>query len=285
MKRIKNILVALDLSVMDEKVIKYTSFIAAKLKVENVYFVHNIKKYEISDLFEEHLKDINLDEVIGEELNEKVKVNFKASVNWEVLISEDPYSETLIKYIAEKYQVDLAIVGNKKNERGTGVVSGKLLRLLRCDVLAVPASANEKIDVIWAAIDLSQESRKIFTRTREIQEDNGSILKAVHVYSVPVQFSPYISPEAMEPKVEKHVNEKINKFLNKLEYPHSVEPIIFLGRESGAARKIQTKMLSGGIDLLMVSDKGGNNFSPFAVGTVTEELFNADLDVPLWVVK
>jgi len=37
--------------------------------------------------------------------------------------------------------------------------------------------------------------------------------------------------------------------------------------------------------MLVVSDKGGNTFSPFAVGTVTEELFNANLDVPLWVVK
>jgi hypothetical protein len=34
-----------------------------------VYFVH-IKKYEISELFEE-LKDINLDEIIGDELNER----------------------------------------------------------------------------------------------------------------------------------------------------------------------------------------------------------------------
>lgn len=285
MKKIRNILVALDLSPMDGKLIKYTSFLADKLKAENVYFVHNIKKYEISDLFEEHLKDINLDEVIGDELNEKVKSHFKAPVNWEVLISEDPYSESLIKYIAEKYQVDLAIVGNKKHERGTGVVSGKLLRLLRCDLLTVPGSAQEKLDVIWAGTDFSHESRKVFNRTKEIQEDNGSTLKAVHVYSVPVQFSPYVSPEAMEPKVEKHVSEKFNKFLKKLNYPHSVEPLIFLGRESGAAQKILSKVRPGEVDLLMIADKGGNNFSPFAVGTMTEEMFNANLDVPVWVVK
>lgn len=284
MRKIKNILVALDLSAMDEKLIKYVDFLAARLKAENVYFVHNIKKYEISPLFEEHLKNVNLDEVIGDELNEKVKTNFKAPVNWEVLISEDPYSESLIKYIAEKYQVDLAIVGNKKHERGTGVVSGKLLKLLRCDVLSVPAAAKERMDVIWAGTDFSHESRKIFNRTKELQEGNGSELKVVHVYSVPVQFSPYVSPEAMEPKVEKHVNEKFQKFLQKMNYPHPLEPVVFLGRESGAAQKIIAK-LQPEVDLLVVSDKGGNNFSPFAVGTVTEELFNANVDVPVWVVK
>jgi hypothetical protein len=36
-----------------------------------VYFVHNIKKIRDSELFEEQLKDINLDEIIGDELNER----------------------------------------------------------------------------------------------------------------------------------------------------------------------------------------------------------------------
>lgn len=285
MKKIKNILVALDLSAVDDKLIKYASFISERLKAENVYFVHNIKKYEISALFEEHLKDVNLDEVIGDELNEKVKTHFSASANWEVLISEDPYSESLLKYIVEKYGIDLAIVGNKKHAKGTGVVSGKLLRLLRCDILAVPAVAKEKIDVIWAGTDFSQDSRKVFRITQQLQEGNPVQLKVVHVYSVPVQFSPYVSPESMGPKVEKHVKEKFGKFLKKLNYPENIEPLIFMGRESGAAQKIMANLKSSEVDLLVVSDKGGNTFSPFAVGTVTEELFNANLDVPLWVVK
>jgi len=285
MKKIKNILVALDLSAIDDKLITYASFISERLEAENVYFVHNIKKYEISELFEEHLKDVNLDEVIGDELNEKVKEHFTASANWEVLISEDPYSESLLKYIVEKYAIDLAIVGNKKHEKGTGVVSGKLLRLLRCDILAVPAVAKEKIDVIWAGTDFSHDSRKVFRITQQLQERNPVQLKVVHVYSVPVQFSPYVSPESMGPKVEKHVKEKFDKFLKKLNYPENIEPLIFMGRESGAAQKIMANIKNSEADMLVVSDKGGNTFSPFAVGTVTEELFNANLDVPLWVVK
>ncbi|SDL35550.1 Nucleotide-binding universal stress protein, UspA family [Salinimicrobium catena] len=285
MKKIKNILVALDLSHLDEKLISYASFIAERLKAENVYFVHNIKKYEISELFEEHLKDVNLDEVIGDELNEKVKEHFKAPANWEVLISEDPYSESLIKYIAEKYSIDLAILGNKKHEKGTGVVSGKLLRLLRCDILAVPGAARESIKNIWAGTDFSQDSRKVFRVTKDLQEGHQVDLKVVHVYSVPVQFSPYVSPESMGPKVEKHVKEKFDKFLKKLNYSEAIEPLIFMGRESGAAQKIIANLRNSEVDMLVISDKGGNTFSPFAVGTVTEELFNANLDVPLWVVK
>ncbi|MDX1601988.1 MAG: universal stress protein [Salinimicrobium sediminis] len=285
MKNYKNILVALDLSDLDEVLIKYASFIAHRLRAEKVYFVHNIKKYEISELFEEQLKDVNLDQVIGDELNDKVQEHFTAEVDWEVLISEDPYSESLIKYVVDKYAVQLAIVGNKKHEKGTGLVSGKLLRLLRCDILAVPRAAKPKIELIWAGTDLSPESRKVFNVTKILQESGGASLKLVHVYSVPVQFSPYVSPESMAPKVEKHVQEKINKFIKKLDYSEPIEPLVFLGRESGAAQKIIANIQKSEADLLVISDKGGNTFSPFAVGSVTEELFNANFGVPLWVAK
>jgi hypothetical protein len=44
----------------------------------------------------------------------------------------DPYSEALINYIVNKYEVQLALIGNKNKIKGTGAVSGKLLRLLKC---------------------------------------------------------------------------------------------------------------------------------------------------------
>ena len=285
MKKIKNILVALDLSPLDEKLIKYASFLSQRLDAENVYFVHNIKKYEISELFSEHLKDVNLDEIIGDELNDKVRENFEAPANWEVLISEDPYSESLLKYVVEKYSVNLAIVGKKKMVNGTGVVSGKLLRLLKCDIVAVPMAAQKKIKIIWAGTDFSQESRKIFRVTKDLQEEKDTSLKVVHVYSVPVQFSPYVPAEDMAPQVKKHVKAKYERFIKKINYSKPIEPLIILGRESGAAKKILANTKMSDLDLLIISDKGGNTFSPFAVGSVTEELFKSDLEVPLWIVK
>jgi hypothetical protein len=71
-----------------------------------------------------------------------VAEKFKSSVEWEVLISEDPYSEALINYIVNKYEVQLALIGNKNKIKGTGAVSGKLLRLLKCNILSIPKSAK-----------------------------------------------------------------------------------------------------------------------------------------------
>jgi len=285
MFNIKNLLVALDLSDIDDTLINYASYIAEILKVEKVYFVHNIKKYEISQLFEDQLKDLNLDEIIGDELNEKVEEKFKAPVAWEVLISEDPYSESLINYIANKYDIQLALIGNKNKTGGTGVVSGKLLRMLKCNILSIPKNAKPEITNIWAGADFSQASKKVFELTNYLTSITNAQAKAVHVYNVPVQFSPYVPKENLDLKIEKHLKERYIKFTNKLHHKCELELEIIPGRDTGVAEKLRTRAKNSKVDLIIVGDKGGNTFSSLLVGSITEELFNQDLDAPLWITK
>jgi nucleotide-binding universal stress UspA family protein len=285
MTEIKNILVALDLSDIDNTLIEYASFIAESLQVEKVYFVHNIKKYEISELFEEQLKDLNLDEIIGDELNEKVAEKFTSSVAWEVLISEDPYSESLINYIVDKYAIQLALIGNKNKFRGTGVVSGKLLRLLKCDILSIPKDTAPVISSIWAGTDFSNASKKVFKVAENLQKTTTAKVKAMHIYNVPVQFSPYIPKEHLDSKIENHLKEKYEKFIKKIAFDGALTSEIILGRDIGIAEKLISKAEVSGVDLILVGDKGRNTFSSLLVGSVTEELFNQDMEVPLWIVK
>ena len=285
MTEIKNILVALDLSDIDSTLIEYASFIAETLKVEKVYFVHNIKKYEISELFEEQLKDVNLDEIIGDELNEKVEEKFTSSTQWEVLISDDPYSESLINYIVNKYEIQLALIGNKNKSKGTGIVSGKLLRMLKCDILSIPENAKPVITNIWAGTDFSSASKKVFKVAEKLQRATAAKVRAVHVYNVPVQFSPYIPKEHLDLKIENHLKEKSKKFIKKIGYKGDLTTEIIPGRESGVAEKLRIKAETSRVDLIIVGDRGGNTFSSLLIGSVTEELFNQELEEPLWIVK
>lgn len=285
MKSITNILVALDLSEMDTTLIEYASFISDQLNVDKVYFVHNIKKYEISELFEEQLKDLNLDEIIGDELNEKVGETFKGKAEWEVLISEDPYTESLIKYVVNKYSIKLAILGNKNKVKGAGVVSGKLLRLLRCHILTIPLNFPARISKIWAGTDFSHASKKAFAVAHEIKRATAADIFAVHVFNVPVHFSPYLPKEEVAPQIEKHLKEKSQRFLKKLDATGEIKTAIIPGRDAGAAERMRTSAKNAGADLLIVGDKGGNTFSSLLIGSVPEELFNQDLDIPLWIAK
>lgn len=284
MKSVDNLLVALDLTSTDAEIIKYASFLSEQLKPKKVYFVHNIKKYEISDLFQEQLKELNLEEAISEELEEKVSENFTADVPSKVLISEDPYTESLVNYIAHKYAIDLVILGNKARKKGTGVVSDKLMRLLKCDILSVPEAAPSRLENIWTGTDFSKESVKAFRLSAYLNRMAEAKITAVNIYNVPVQFTPYLDKEEMVPKIEKHTIEKFDKFLKRNEIS-DIEKKILRGRDASVAEKLCSEAGKAGADLLIVADKGGNVFSSLLVGSVTDELFDLAMKIPLWVAK
>ena len=284
MKTVKNILVALDLTSIDVQIIKYASFLAEQLKPETIYFVHNIKKYEISGLFQEQLKELNLEQAISEELEEKVAEHFTASTPSKVLISEDSYTESLINYIANKYAIDLVILGNKVKENGTGVVSDKLMRLLKCDILSVPAQAQMQLENIWAGTDFSKESVKAFKVALQLKSITQATITAANIYNVPIQFSPYLDKEEMLPKIERHTREKFEKFLKKQNFS-KMQLEIIRGRDSSVAEKLSVEAEKAAADLLVVADKGGNVFSSLLVGSVTDELFDRSMHIPLWIAK
>ena len=284
MKSFNNILVALDLSHIDKDLIKYASFIAEKLKISKVYFVHNIKKYEISEIFEEQLKNIDLDKMITEEIEEMVAQNFTAEVETKILISEDPYTESLINYIAHKYHIDLVVMGNKNDKSGTGVIPDKLMRILKCDILSVPENPQYNLKEVWVGTDFSRESKKCFQLTELFQRELGSKITAAHIYNVPIQFAPYLDKEDVVPKIEKHTQKKFEKFLTGTS-GQDITTRIIRGREASVSDRLYKEANKANASLLVVSDKGGNVFSSLLVGSVTDELFSSQLQVPLWIVK
>jgi len=72
----KNLLVALDLSDIDKSLLKYTEYLTTILPIKKVFFVHNIKKHEITDLFKENLEDIDIEQIISDELDDFIGDNF-----------------------------------------------------------------------------------------------------------------------------------------------------------------------------------------------------------------
>lgn len=285
MKPIKKILVGLDLSDIDQQLIKYSSFFADIVDAEKVYFVHNIKRYEISDMLEKELKDIDIEELITEELKERVDQNFNSNVEWEVLISDDPYTESLISYIVNKYSINLLIMGNKNNDEGSGILPFKLLRTTRCQFLWVPEDANLKMKKVWVGTDFSNSSRKCFAYANLLKSKQDFELEAVHVYSLPIHFSPYLNNSKINPKMEEYVDKRFDNFMRKIEFSGEIKKYKILGREANVASRLKKEAYKNDVNLLMVADKGSNTISNLTLGSITEDLFNRELKIPLLIVK
>ncbi|RRO13356.1 universal stress protein [Flavobacteriaceae bacterium 14752] len=285
MDTFKHILVALDLTDLDNTLIRYANYLAENFDVDKVYFVHNIKKYEISEIIEQEIKDVDLEEAINDELQEQISNVMNENSNWELLISDDPYTESLISYITNKYHINTVLLGNKNGEKGSGLVGFKLLRILKSNVLWIPKLDSIDINKVWVSTDFSNSSKKAFHISSLIQDKINAKTEAVHVFNMPLHFSPYINSSKIETKVENHVQNKFETFIKKLNYSHKLETVLIAGREANAASKIRLEAKKHKISFLIVADKGANTFSNLMVGSVTEELFNRDLHVPLFITK
>ncbi|SDG73959.1 universal stress protein [Psychroflexus sediminis] len=285
MRPIKKILVGLDLSDIDQQLIRYSSFFADIIDVDKVYFVHNIKRYEISEMLEKELEDIDLEELITEELKDRVDENFNTEVEWEVLISDDPYTESLISYIVNKYSIDLLMMGNKNNEEGSGILAFKLLRTTRCQFLWVPENASMEMKKVWVGTDFSNSSKKCFAYADLLKSNHDFELEAVHVYSLPVHFSPYLNNSEINPKMEEYIDKRFDNFLRKIDFSDKIKKYKILGREANVASRLKKEAYKNDVNLLMVADKGSNTISNLTLGSITEDLFNRELKIPLLIIK
>lgn len=285
MKPLKNVLVGLDLTSIDQQLIQYSSFFTEMIRAEKVYFVHNIKRYEISEILEKEIQNLDLEKIITEELKETIEKNFKANIEWDILISDDPYTESLLSYVVNKYSIDLMILGNKNNKNGSGILAFKLLRTTRCQFLWVPENFHPKIEKIWVGTDFSNASKKSFSFTSYLEHKNKISAEAVHVYSLPYHFSPYVSNSKIQPKMDSYVDKKFNHFLKKVDHGEDMKQIKIIGREANIATRLKKEAYKNDVDLLVVADRGSNTFSNLTLGSVTEDLFNRELEIPLLIIK
>lgn len=286
MKQIRNILVALDLSNIDAKVVEYSSVMAEKLNAENVYFAHNIKKNQLSDLFKEQMRDIDIEAIVESRIEKTVKKSFRANTHTEILISEDSDTVSLLQYVARKFAIDLVVVGNKNHKEGAGVVSAKLLHSLSCDILSVNSEAALPTGNFMCTTDFSKNSSSAINKAINIAGlfDERKIT-CLNVYKIPQLFFPYLDREESMKKVLKHTKSKFEKFLKNFRNKEEVTALIESAGELSIPRKIKEIAVKNKFELMFVSGKGQNSFNTLLVGSVTESLFTRKTYCPLWIVR
>jgi len=279
----KNILVALDLSNIDKALLQYTTYLTEIFPVDKVIFIHNIKKHEITDLFKEQLQDVDIEQVISEELDDFVLNNFNSKTDYETIVSEDLYTESLISYIVNKYSIDTVILGNKIDNNSSGILPNKLVRLLKCQILWVPEREDYSINKVWVGTDFSNSSLRAFTMAFKFKKKIKAVAEGVHVYNLPLHFSPYLPSDKIKVKVHDATKKRCSKFKKKL--AESTKIHLVAGRDANVANVIKDLITNNDVDLLIVSDKGNSSFSPFFIGSVTQELMNQNIDIPIMIVK
>ncbi|MDO6391904.1 universal stress protein [Pontibacter sp. BT731] len=284
MTPIDAMMVCLDLSDLDEKLVAFSRSVCERLQVRKVYFVHNIRLYELADDFREMIGDLDLSKEVEGNITDIVAEQFGNITDHEILVSEEPNSEVILADIVKRYGIKLTLLGKKISDRGTGALGTKLLRILPCSVLVFPETASFNIRKVLVPIDFSDTSLHALRLSKELSDQLGLELEIMHVYRLPTQFFPLISEEEAVQKALEVVKTRFADLQKRYPEIAGMPYTLVRAANKSIAERIALHLEKGRHDLLVLGLRGTNPLPMLNMGSVPTEVYNSDIDVPLWLV-
>lgn len=289
---LNHILVTLDLSDMDDSLIRYTNFLANKIKPESITFLHVLRPYDISkDIIEAfpHL-DAPLSDVIREGLQEKIMELFtpESDVKTIIKVMEGYPTETIVKY-TQKNDITLTLMGKKMGYEGRGSIIRKVLGIVPSSVMLVSETAHRKIENVLVRMDFSKMSEMALKMALRFKELTGSEILCHHVHKLPLNYFPQSNPEQdkrLQQYVEKHSKKEFQKFMKRFRYNTGEVPFSYsLDIENEEAQLLYNRALAVGADMIVIGSKIKSELADIIVDSTSEKLASADKNIPVFIVK
>lgn len=292
MYQLNRLMIALDLSEMDETLIKYTAFIANLIRAEQIYFIHVQKFLDIPEELKEQLYGSSpqpIDEILQNEMEKSVAKHFKNYKDFgtEFITVEGTQLNQLLRWSHIK-KIDLFVAGHKNKNQGSGVLPHRLARRAACSVLFVPENVKLQCNKIFVGLDFSPNSRFALKKAMGIAKLAGASIHCHHIYSVPSGF--HTSGKSFEEYatiMEAHAHKRYTKFISETEIPEGVEifPVFSVDKGGKAPIVFTQKAHEIGADLILVSSKGRSSLAALILGSFTERVMEADKETVMLVVK
>lgn len=291
MYNLKRIMVGLDLSEMDEHLIKYTSFISSIIEPEKIYFVH-LEKHLTNEAFEEY-KGLNIhhpiDESMEEYINNSQKKNFtyEGDVKIEIEVLEGSAYKELIHWSKIK-EIDLIITGLKIEHNSSSTIPERLARGAHCSVLMVPLTARFEIKKILIPTDFSEYTRMAFEEARLISKKIPDIkILSVNICKVPLGY--YKTGKTFDEFGEimvGHARKDYAKFIESIDISGmDIEEYFEIDKHNSTSTSIFETATNENVDLIITGVKGQTAASLILLGSVTEKLIRKPLKMPVLVLK
>lgn len=291
MEGIKRVLVALDLTEMDETLIGYIARLSNQIELEQVYFFNVMKSMEIPDKILEKYPNLvaPMDEAtkkgiqytIDEEAGNQLKANY------EIKVTDGNPTDKILKWAKVK-EVDLIVVGRKSSLQGDGIVSGKIVRLAPCSVLLVPEALPDTLAKVVVPIDFSAASKTAFEFSIYLAKriQNLQVI-CLNIYEVPTGY--HTSGKSFEEFAEvmkNNAEESFNEFIEGYNLKGlNVVPRYELNENTRVSKKIYRFAMKENASAIIVGSKGRTQAAALLIGSVAERLLKLNSHLPQYVIK
>jgi nucleotide-binding universal stress UspA family protein len=289
MKFFSRAMIGLDLTEMDDILIKKTAVFAKFLGIEKCYFVHVAKNLEIpKDILEKYPNLITpTDESIEAIIQNKLKeFNFPAEIETEVFVDEGSHPLDSFLRWAKIKDVDIIIMGRKDSLPGHGVLADGVAKKAPCSILLVQEKRPIKFPKkILIATDFSAHNHLIYEFAEQIAEKLNAELVPLHIYEVPNGYSKTgKSFEEFSEIMKENAKADFKKFVSKHNHPElECETVLNEGKNPG--NLILEFATKNDADLILLGSRGRTTSAAILLGSTAEKLIHANKYLPMLIFK
>lgn len=288
MEQFNKVMVGLDLTEMDDALISNLKYLATILGIEKVYFMHVSKDLILPEELSKSYPDLMapVDELITKEIEHEIKsAGFPKELEYEIHVKEGNAQERILRWSKIK-NIDLLIMGRKKELEGSGSLVKNLAQKYPNPVLLIPENSSFKpFSQLLLPIDFSDYSVLTLKLAMNISEKTGAKINCCHLYGVPAGYTKTGKSFAEFAEIMLQNSKKeYDTFLSKNGFPPFECEYILKEKKDEAdnimkfAKYLQT-------DLLLIGSRGRTQSAAILLGSVAEKLVNIDNEIPIFVMK
>ncbi len=292
MYQLNHILVCLDLTEMDDSLIRYASFLVNKVKPESITFLHVMKPYDIPKELLEAFPELDepIPDIIREDLQEKIDQQFQNEipVNTNVVVREGFPTEVIVKY-TQKNRVDLTLMGKKVGYAGGGGIVRKVVGIIPSSVLIVSESVHEGLDNLLVRMDFSKTSELALRMAFRLQELTGAKVACHHTHKLPIGYFPQVNLEKDE-KLQKYIKKISDKEFQKFKklYKYNTDDIAFsfsVDAENEEDQILYRRAMTTGADMIIIGSSMSSELANIILDATSEKLASSDKNIPVFIVN
>lgn len=292
MEVIKNVLVGLDLTELDDTLIQFSALVADSSDAQQFTFVNIIKNLDIPDDVLKEFPDLKKNALKEREdqLKAKVKLYFqsKKDVKVDFMVKAGRGAKSILE-LSSKLDIDLIVIGRKMTLPGEGVLATRLARRASCNLLIIPEGKELKMNKFLVPIDFSEHSKLAIEKAVEIADryDGDIEVIAQNVYSVPAGY--HYSGKSYEEFAEvmkKHAMKDYDKFIKKINTKSTVINSVYnLDINDNLISDIKDLANVIHPDCIIIGAKGRTATTAIFLGSFAEKLITTDMKYPLMIVR
>ena len=282
-----SILVALEGGSTDKKVLAYLAFINRSLHFKKIYFLHVEHNLELPSSIQKEFSHLiaPIDENIEEIMRESVGQFFDLEAdNCQFIIREGHVYEEIL-HSAHIKNVDLIVMGRKKELNRHKHLSSRLTEQGPCSILLVPEKTLPEVHEIIVPTDFSDQSVKSIRLAETLAHEFLADLRCIHFYNYA---SGYLKNGSSTVELRKAVKSHSYQQWEDLKKTKNLTTDLrceFLENQGNMEEQCLARARHIGSDLMILSSKGRNASASILLGSFARELTEINRNIPLLILK